>query len=242
MRISVVVPVLNDEHHLRTLLEKLASQTRQADEIIVVDNGCTDDSAQIARSAGAKVIVERTRGIPAAASAGYDQTSAEIIVRCDADSIPPDNWLEKIHEEFAGNPAIDALTGPGYFYDLPRGLRTLGSVVYAFGYFAGLGSALATVPLWGSNMAFRSSLWEELSHEVCREGSAIHDDLDLSCASQGSFVLKFVPSLRVEAAGRVYARPAGLRASSKVALNTLARHGGLKGIINRWSTVLGFHP
>lgn len=88
MRISIVIPVLNDAEYLKVLLADLAHQTLPADEIIVVDNGCTDGSADVARSGGAIVIAERIIGIPAAAATGYDRATGEIIVRCDADSRP----------------------------------------------------------------------------------------------------------------------------------------------------------
>ncbi len=239
MRISIVIPVLNDEEYLKVLLDNLAHQTVPADEIIVVDNGCTDGSAEVAKSAGAIVIVEKNIGIPAAAATGYDRATGEIIVRCDADSRPPADWLEKIYKKFVQDPTAGALTGPGFFYDLPLGTRWLGSALYALGYFFLLGSALATVPLWGSNMAFRSALWTGVREQVSRTGTKIHDDLDLSCAAQQSFVLKFLPTLRVGAAGRVFLRPRGFRQSSLLAMNTLARHGGINGILNRWQLFLG---
>ncbi|WP_443448765.1 glycosyltransferase family 2 protein [Glutamicibacter ardleyensis] len=239
MRISIVIPVLNDEEYLKILLDHLARQSLPADEIIVVDNGCTDASVTVARSAGATVIVEKIIGIPAAAATGYDNATGDIIVRCDADSRPPADWLEKIDKKFVEDPTTDALTGPGFFYDLPLGTRSIGSVLYAVGYFFLLGSALATVPLWGSNMAFRSTLWNEVRERVSRTGTRIHDDLDLTCAAHQSFVLKFLPTLRMGAAGRVFLRPRGFRDSSRLALNTLARHGGINGIHNRWQSVLG---
>lgn len=239
MRISIVIPVLNDAEYLEVLLADLAHQTLPADEIIVVDNGCTDASADVARSAGAIVIAEKNIGIPAAAATGYDRATGEIIVRCDADSRPPTDWLEKIDKKFKEDPTAGALTGPGFFYDLPLGTRWIGSALYAVGYFFMLGSALATIPLWGSNMAFRSALWNGVRGRVSRTGTKIHDDLDLSCAAQPNFVLKFVPTLRMGAAGRVFQRTRGFRDSSRLALNTLARHGGINGILKRWQSVLG---
>ncbi|MDZ4234822.1 MAG: glycosyltransferase, partial [Dietzia sp.] len=58
MRLSVVVPVLDDAHELAGCLAALRSQTRPPDEIVVVDNGCADTSADVAREAGARVVSE----------------------------------------------------------------------------------------------------------------------------------------------------------------------------------------
>ncbi|HHX85985.1 MAG TPA: glycosyltransferase, partial [Actinomycetales bacterium] len=49
MRVSVVIPVLDDAAELAGCLAALAAQTRPPDEVVVVDNGCRDASASIAR-------------------------------------------------------------------------------------------------------------------------------------------------------------------------------------------------
>ncbi|WP_421015742.1 glycosyltransferase, partial [Glutamicibacter creatinolyticus] len=55
-RVSVVVPVLNDEQHLAVLLDLLKKQRDEPFEIIIVDNGSTDNSRQLAQAAGVRVI------------------------------------------------------------------------------------------------------------------------------------------------------------------------------------------
>ncbi|MGE3194498.1 MAG: glycosyltransferase family 2 protein, partial [Microbacteriaceae bacterium] len=72
MRLSVVIPVRNDAAMLATALESLGAQHRPPDEIVVVDNGSSDQSAEVALAAGARVVPQPVRGIPSAASTGYD--------------------------------------------------------------------------------------------------------------------------------------------------------------------------
>ncbi|WP_193105795.1 glycosyltransferase family A protein [Brachybacterium sp. FME24] len=110
---SVVVPVRDDASQLRGLLQAPALQARQPLEIIVVDNGSTDGSAEVARAAGCTVVTEATPGIAAAASAGYDSARGELIVRCDADSRPAPGWIaahESAHERC--DPRAVTITGP----------------------------------------------------------------------------------------------------------------------------------
>ena len=83
--VSVVIPVKDDAALLTRCLSALAAQDRPVDEIIVVDNGSSDDSADRARAAGARVVRCDDPGIPAAASAGYDAARGDLILRRDAD-------------------------------------------------------------------------------------------------------------------------------------------------------------
>ncbi|RIJ54999.1 glycosyltransferase, partial [Clavibacter lycopersici] len=66
--VSVVIPVRDDAGHLRACLQALAGQTVAPDEVVVVDNASRDDSAEVARLAGARVVHEPVVGIPAAAA------------------------------------------------------------------------------------------------------------------------------------------------------------------------------
>jgi glycosyltransferase involved in cell wall biosynthesis len=84
-RVSVVIPALNEEEVIgRTVL---AIPRAIASEVIVVDNGSTDRTAEEARKAGARVVVEPMRGYGRACLAGVRSVSAdcEIIVLMDAD-------------------------------------------------------------------------------------------------------------------------------------------------------------
>ena len=56
MRISVVIPVYNEEKYIRRCLEALQSGKRMPDEIIVVDGGSTDCTVEIAKKKGAVVL------------------------------------------------------------------------------------------------------------------------------------------------------------------------------------------
>ncbi|WP_306349484.1 glycosyltransferase family A protein [Glutamicibacter sp. MNS18] len=237
--LSVVVPVLDDAVHLRSLLQALALQCRLAEEVIVVDNGCSDDSAALARQAGAMVVTEPRRGIGPAAATGYDHATGSIVVRCDADTLPPAHWLERIAGRFERDPQLGALTGPGYFTDLPAGARAAGSLFYTAAYFGGYTAALARTPLWGSNMAFRRDLWPAVRPGVHLQIPHIHDDLDFSCNLPAGTRVRFDPGLRVGAAGRVFTRAGGLGDSVRRARATLAANGGRDLVFARWHAALG---
>jgi glycosyltransferase involved in cell wall biosynthesis len=86
--VSVVIPCLNEaeniERCVRSAREVLASIDRGG-EVIVVDNRSEDDSARLAREAGARVVSERRRGYGRAYLAGFAAARGRYIVMADAD-------------------------------------------------------------------------------------------------------------------------------------------------------------
>ena len=89
-RISLVMPCLNEEHGLRQVFRDLPAWV---DEIIVVDNGSTDDTAAVARSFGATVVVEKRKGYGFAYKAGLSIASGDIVVTMDGDGTYPRSFI-----------------------------------------------------------------------------------------------------------------------------------------------------
>jgi len=92
--VSVIIPARNEEHNLPTLLRSLASQPRKLHEIIVVDDGSTDRTAELARQLGAKVISsqpvpEGWRGKTWACHQGAKAATGDLLLFVDADT-----WFE----------------------------------------------------------------------------------------------------------------------------------------------------
>lgn len=176
---SVVIPVRNDAAYLRRFLTALSRQSVSVDDVIVVDNGSTDDSAAVAHAWGARVIPVETVGIPFAAASGYDAATGAVIVRADADTVPGNNWIRDLLHRFDTDEAIVAVSGPGHFYGMHRGLRAAASAIYFGGYFWATALALGHAPLFGTNLAFRRAWWVEVRSGV-HLSNEVHDDMDLS--------------------------------------------------------------
>lgn len=91
-RFSVIVPAFNEAAFLPRLLRSVDVARRrhaggvQEIEIIVVDNGCTDDTAAIAASRGCRVVRESRRIIAASRNRGASVAKGEILAFVDADS------------------------------------------------------------------------------------------------------------------------------------------------------------
>ena len=83
-RVTVIIPALNESGNIRQLVHEV--QATVPAEVIVVDNGSTDSTAQEARQAGAKVVSEPRRGYGYACAAGVAESQdADVLVFLDGD-------------------------------------------------------------------------------------------------------------------------------------------------------------
>jgi glycosyltransferase involved in cell wall biosynthesis len=123
MKISVVIPTLNEEQAIAGVVR--AVPTDRVDEIIVVDNGSTDQTAEVASSAGARVIFESCPGYGAACLAGAKAAAdADIIVFMDGDRSDDPRQLEHVLGPVADNRA-DLVIGSRIKGNLEKGAMPL---------------------------------------------------------------------------------------------------------------------
>ena len=67
LTISVVIPCYNEEDGVQQVIKSLPECV---DEVVVVDNNCTDRTAEVSRALGARVVTQTTKGYGAAYKAG----------------------------------------------------------------------------------------------------------------------------------------------------------------------------
>jgi glycosyltransferase involved in cell wall biosynthesis len=106
---SVCIPTFNGSGTISRTIDSLRRQDYPADrfEIIVIDDGSSDGSGEMARQAGATVVVlPENAGISAARNAGLEAAGGDIYVSLDDDCIAADNLLNELAKGYqAGNPA-----------------------------------------------------------------------------------------------------------------------------------------
>jgi glycosyltransferase involved in cell wall biosynthesis len=120
MKISVVIPAFNAAVYLPRCLKSVFAQTLKPDEVIVVDDGSTDNTAALAAELGARVISRPNGGLSAARNTGIQNASSEWIALLDADDI----WApEKLQRQAAcvRPETVLVYTGLRYFDD--NGIR-----------------------------------------------------------------------------------------------------------------------
>ncbi len=225
LRVVVVVPCLDDAAFLAACLEALAHQTRRPDEVLVVDNGSTDASREVARRAGATLTTEPRRGIWPAAAHGYDRAvrTADVVARLDADSVPPADWVERVAAAFEQDPGLDALTGAAQFYGASPLVHLLGEHLYIGGMYAVLTPAFGHPPVFGANFAMRAGLWLRVRHLVASDDPLLHDDLDLSIRFPAGTRVRYDRTLVMPVSARPFASPRALGLRLRKALWTFQR-------------------
>jgi lipopolysaccharide/colanic/teichoic acid biosynthesis glycosyltransferase/glycosyltransferase involved in cell wall biosynthesis len=101
--ISVIVPAYNAQDTLDKCLEALQNQSIASDqyEILVVNDGSTDRTPEIASRRGVRLIEQPNAGPAAARNAGANAASGEILVFTDADCEPAPDWIAQIASPFS---------------------------------------------------------------------------------------------------------------------------------------------
>jgi len=96
--LSIIIPTLNEENYLPTLLDSIRSQNFKDLEIIVADAGSKDKTIEIAKGFGCKII---KGGLPAMGrNEGAKVARGNLLLFLDADTILPEDFFEKALKEF----------------------------------------------------------------------------------------------------------------------------------------------
>jgi glycosyltransferase involved in cell wall biosynthesis len=220
--ISVVIPALNDAEFLRACLAALSTQSRPADEIIVVDNGSTDETVDVAQAAGVRLLHEPQRGIFPATATGFDAATGDIIARLDTDSVPPRDWLERIEATLQPLLPPAAVTGSASFYGANPVACWIGQYVYLGGYFRWITVLLGHPPLFGSNFAMHRELWALTRDRAHRDLKLVHDDFDFSANVPAGSTIIFDRELLVAVSARPLMTIGALGKRIKLAYYTIA--------------------
>lgn len=184
LTLSIVIPVFNESNHIKGCLKSISNQVEAPDEVIVVDNNCTDDTIVQAKQFDfVRVVKESKQGGTAARNKGFDEATSDLIGRLNADVVLEKDWVLNIKKAF-GDPSVAAVGGVAntHTFTETRGLyTTLWSRLYLL--FA---NAFFRVPiLWGANMALRRDAWQAVKNDVCQDDKLVHEDQDISILLSG---------------------------------------------------------
>jgi glycosyltransferase involved in cell wall biosynthesis len=116
MKVSIIIPVRDEEHSIRELLDSLLAQTRPPDEIVITDGGSVDATAQIIDEyirKGAPVrLIRAGAALPGRGrNLGAAEASNEWLAFTDAGIRLADNWLETLTARATADDSIDVVYG-----------------------------------------------------------------------------------------------------------------------------------
>lgn len=202
LTLTIVIPVFNEQDHLKACLNAIAAQTIKPDEVVVVDNNSSDDSARVASQFPfVRLIKEKRQGVLFAKNRGFKAATGDIVGRIDADTILPPRWVQQV-KELMSDPATAAVTGPVNYYDMP-----LPEINYRLDHWmrTSIYNWFPKSPfLFGSNMAIRRSVWRTVSADICHD-TYMHEDLDLAVhLYRAGYHITYAGHLIAGASGRRY--------------------------------------
>lgn len=127
--ISVIATVYNEGESIRRLLDSLAAQTRQPDEIVICDGGSSDETVAIARSYAEngtlpqlRVIIEPGANISRGRNCAIDAAAGPLIAATDAGVRLDADWLERLVAPWGASAEAPPLAAAGFFVPDVRGV------------------------------------------------------------------------------------------------------------------------
>jgi len=193
-RVSVVIPALNEGEEIELCLASLSRQRFRDFEVIVVDNGSTDDTEEVARRYGCRVIREARQGASFARQRGFEEARGEIIASTDADTVVPPDWLELIVRSFDEDPAQVGVYGKILLRE--RQGRGQWLAEFLFNLFLRLNHLLGRPHFCGPNFAVRREAFSRVGG--FRAGDrpyTVSEDLQLSLKLRKEGYILFHPRL-----------------------------------------------
>jgi len=194
-RVSVVVPARNEEEYIGACLDAILAQKPPPDEVIVVNNGSKDRTAEIAQAKGVRVIHEPRPGLHLARQAGLKAARYEVVANTDADCIVLPGWIEAIKEAFE-DPKVVETYGPLELFEAPWLDKILAKHFYPV--FLWIMARLGQPNAAGGNHAVRRETALAVGGYDVRYGEDLH--LMMKLRKHGE--IRYVPKQRVMTSGR----------------------------------------
>jgi len=213
-RVTVLMPVYNGAQYLREAIESILAQTLADFELVIVDDGSTDDSRPIVRAFDDDRIRAYNReheGLPASLNFGVSVAQTPWIARMDADDAALADRLERQLAAVAGDERLVVLGGQCILMD--EAGRALGQTKIALEHDALLDSILYARghPLHHPSVLLRTEALRKIGGYRCRFQRAQDVDLWLRMAEVGTLRCLAAPVLRL----RQHAASASLDAGGR---------------------------
>ena len=201
-KVSVIIPAYNAASSIRACLESLKMQETSAYEVIVVNDASVDNTAEIVRTMGVRLIDRKNNGGAGAARAeGATNATGDILAFTDSDCIVPRDWIRQIIEAFESE---SELGGIGGVYKITGAIKSSVDLLCFFEeeYIQAVNRReVYSAHPPGGNMAYLKKLWDEGRSGLelkLFQGIASGEDTLISNELRKLKKIKLIPSLHVE--------------------------------------------
>jgi cellulose synthase/poly-beta-1,6-N-acetylglucosamine synthase-like glycosyltransferase len=165
LRISVVVPVRDEEGSIRALLDALLAQTRPACEIVITDGGSRDHTTDIieecAREGAMIRLIRAGAALPGRGrNLAAEQATSEWLAFIDAGTHPAADWIELLAAQVENDPSVDAVFG-AWEPRVESFFEECAAIAYAYESPVERGGVLISPPCVGSSLVRREA-WREV--------------------------------------------------------------------------------
>jgi len=110
-KVSLYIPCFNAERHIEVCIKSVLSQTYPIDEILIIDDGCTDKTIEKALKYNVKILKNKeNKGLAFSRNKGILKAKNEFVISIDADVVLDKKWLENLMKDFTSD-KIDGACG-----------------------------------------------------------------------------------------------------------------------------------
>jgi len=174
LKISVVIPCYNEEEGVRYTIGTLPDCV---DEIVVVDNNCTDRTAEVATELGARVVEEKTKGYGAAYKAGLPAVTGDVTITLDGDGTYPAEQIPELVDYLVDN-GLDFISASRFPLQNPKAMNfsnKVGNTVLTIGMAVLYGKAVkdSQSGMW----VYRSEVYPKLN--VTSDGMPLSEEIKI---------------------------------------------------------------
>lgn len=211
--VSVVIPAYNEAGFIGRALDALDRQSYKGFDVLVVDDGSTDSTAQIAEEKGCKVAKGKKGGVSAARNRGYKSSRSDVVLFVDADTELSPNALDEVRRSvrngYIGGTIRLESDGADVFSGMRYGVT---NIVSQFNKYVGsfLGPEVAIRRFGtGAAMYCRRDVLRRMEAEqgmVFDRSMKVGEDNDMLTRMRDYGSVDFIDSASARTSGRRYAR------------------------------------
>ncbi|GAC1301102.1 MAG: glycosyltransferase [Mucilaginibacter sp.] len=202
MYFSIIIPLYNRPQEIKELLETLTYQTYKQFEVLVIEDGSTDDAAKIVNSFSGqldvKYFVKKNEGQGFTRNFGFERAKGDYFVVFDSDCLIPADYLQIVNDSLANN-YLDAYGGPDdahpSFTPIQKAISYAMTSPFTTGGTRGSKKAIGQFHPRSFNMGISRQVWEKAGGFII---TRLGEDIEYSIRIHSmGFKIGLIPAAKV---------------------------------------------